>query len=109
MDKKSDIRLIPLKDISDDHDFWRGTRFRIYNVGENVKDKSEDFYEYMLAQIPGDDKYFLATNVLGYKSGAALALVKISSDENKIVVKGKTLKASIGIEDTFVVADEFFT
>jgi hypothetical protein len=103
----SDIKLIPLKDIKDDHEFWRGTRFRIYNVGQNVKDKNDDYYEYMLAQIPGDNDHFLLTNVVGYKSGAALALVKTIDDKSKIVVTAKALKFSLGTEDTFVVVDEF--
>ncbi len=106
---KLDQKLIPLKDFRDDHEFWRGTRLRIYNVGQNVNDKNEDYYEYMLAQIPSDNEHFLITNVVGYKSGAAFGLVKISNDSKKVIVKAKALKSTLGLEDTFVVVDEFLT
>jgi hypothetical protein len=101
------MKLIPIKDIKDNDEFWRGTRFRMYNVGLNVKDKKDDYYEYMLAQIPGDSDHLLLTNVVGYKSGAALALVKTSDDKSKLVVTGEAIKFSIGTEDTFVIKDEF--
>ena len=101
------MELIPIINIKDDDEFWRGTRFRIYNVGLNVKDKKDDYYEYMLAQIPGDREHFLLTNVVGYKSGAALALVKTSDDKTKIVVTGKAIKFSIGTDNTFLVKDEY--
>ena len=101
------MELIPIKDIKDTDEFWRGTRFRLYNVGQNVKDKKDDYYEYMLAQIPGDNDHFLLTNVVGYKSGAALGLVKTSDDKSKIVVTGKEIKYFIGTEDTYLIKDEF--
>ncbi len=100
------MKLIPIKDIKDTDEFWSGTRFRIYNVGLNVKDKKDDYYEYMLAQIPGDNEHFLLTNVVGYKSGAALALIKTSDNKSKIVVTGKAIKFSIGTDNTFVLNDE---
>lgn len=100
------MKLIPIKDIKDEEEFWIGTRFRIYNVGLNVKDKKDDYYEYMLAQIPGDNDYFLLTNVVGHKSGSALALVKTINDNSKIVVTGHSLKFSIGTEDAYLLKDE---
>ena len=38
-------KLIPLVDLDDKTEIWRGTRFRQYNVGLNVKDKKQDYYE----------------------------------------------------------------
>ncbi len=101
------MKLIPINEINDEQEFWRGTRFRIYNVGLNVKDKKDDYYEYMLAQIPNDKEHFLLTNIVGYKSGAALGLVKISDDQNKIVVTAKEIKFFMGIEDVYFLKDEF--
>jgi len=69
--------LIPLEAIKDDELFWRGTRFRQYGVDPNVENKEEGFYEYMLAEIPGERDFMLLTCVEGYKSGCALALVKM--------------------------------
>ena len=99
--------LIPLALVNDHEQFWLGTRFRIYNIGQNIKDQEEDFYEYMLAQVPGESEYLLLTNVRGYKAGAALALVKIDFDSGKVVVTAKELKSCIGIVDTFIVNSTF--
>lgn len=101
------MKLIPVKDIADDAEFYRGRRFRIYNIGLNVADKADDYYEYMLAELPGDHDYMLLTNVVGYKSGSALALVKISNDAHRVVVTGAAIKFSLGTEDTFYLEDEF--
>jgi len=101
------MRLIPLKKIKDNDEFWRGTRFRLYNVGQNVKRKRDDYYEYMLAEIPSDIKYMLLTNVKGYKSGAALTLVKIKKSKTKIVVTGKAIKFSMGTEGTFLLKGKY--
>ena len=89
--------LKPLRVISDDQEFCKGTRFRQYEVGLNVKNKEEDFYEYMLAEIPGEKEFMLLTCVEGYKSGSALALVK-----TKFIVTGKAIKYSMGTENTFL-------
>ncbi|MBW1294159.1 hypothetical protein [Aquimarina litoralis] len=97
------MKLIPLKDIADTQEFWRGTRFRHYGV--NVSDKESDFYEYMLAEIPGNKEHMVLTCVEGYKSGIALALVKTSKDKTKFVVTGKAIKYAMGIENTFVIKE----
>ncbi len=99
------MKLIPLTKVKDTDEFYKGTRFRIYNVGLNVKNKKDDFYEYMLVEIPGDDEYMLITNVVGYKSGSALALVEIKKNKRKIVVTGKSIKFSMGKENTFLLKD----
>ena len=99
------MKLIPLTDINDQDEFWMGTRFRIYNVGLNVSNKDDDYYEYMLAEIPGDSNYMLMTNVVGHKSGSALALVKTTLDQNRYIVTGKSIKFSIGTEKTYLLKD----
>lgn len=96
------ITLIPLIEIDSQHDFWRGDRFRQFGMGLNVP-KDEDYYEYMLADIPGDREHMLLTCVEGYKAGCALGFVKISNDDSKIVVKGKTIKEFMGTQNTFIV------
>ncbi len=100
------MKLIPLTKIKDADEFYRGTRFRLYNVGLNVKSKKEDYYEYMLTENPSDNEYMLLTHVEGYKAGATLALVKIKKSKTKVVVTGKAIKFSIGTENTFLLKDK---
>lgn len=98
------MKLRPLIQIHDEQEFWRGTRFRQYEVGLNVESKKDDYYEYMLAEIPGEN-YMLLTCVKGYKAGIALALVKMADDKSRRVVKGKAVKYAMGIKDTFVIEE----
>lgn len=96
-------KLIPLKEIKDNVEFWKGTRFRQYEIGLNVPEKENDFYEYMLIEVPGKRDYMLLTCVEGYKSGSALVWVKTADDTSKFVVTGKAIKYSIGIRNTYVL------
>ena len=96
-------KIKPLEEIEDDMEFWKGTRFRQYQVGLNVSNKEDDYYEYMLAEIPGERDFMLLTCVEGYKSGSALALVKTSKDKTKFIIKGQAIKYSMGIENTFLI------
>ncbi len=98
--------LIPLSTIADDREIYRGTRFRQYKIGLNVPRKEDDYYEYMLAEIPGEREYMLLSCVEGYKSGCALAMVKTAMDAGKFVVTGKAIKYSMGIEDTYLLEAE---
>lgn len=99
---EKNIQLLPLKDINDEIEFWKGTRFRQYGVGLNLENKENDFYEYMLAEIPGEKDFMLLTCVEGYNSGSALALVKTLDDESRFVVNGKAIKYSMGIENIYL-------
>ena len=95
------MTLVPLTEINDDEEFFIGTRFRIYNVGLNVQKKEDDFYEYMLTQVPGESEHLNMSNVNGHKAGYSLALVKLKI--GTLVVTGKALKFSIGTKNTFLV------
>ena len=99
---EKNLQLLPLKDINDEKEFCKGTRFRQYGIGLNVDDKNDDFYEYMLAEIPSERNFMLLTCVEGYKSGSALALVKTIEDKTKFIVNGKAIKYSMGIENTYL-------
>lgn len=99
------MQLVPLSTIDDHELFTRGMRFRIYHVGLNVKDKKDDYYEYMLADNPSEPEYMLLTNVVGYKAGSSLALVKTLDDKTKHAVNAKALKYSMGVEHTFWVKE----
>ena len=97
--------LTPLAEIPDDEEFWKGTRFRQYEIGLNVENKEDDFYEYMLAEVPGESEYMLLTCVEGSKSGSALALVKTSEDKSKFIVTSKAVKYSMGIENIYLIKE----
>ncbi|MDO5981272.1 hypothetical protein [Flavivirga spongiicola] len=99
-------KIKPLKEIEDKLEFWKGTRFRQYQMGLNVSEKEDDYYEYMLAEIPGERDFMLLTCVEGYESGSALALVKTSEDKTKFVITGKAIKYSMGIENTYLMESE---
>lgn len=100
------MKLIPLKDVNDEIEFWKGTRFRIYGIGLNVENKNDDFYEYMLAEIPVERAFMLLTCVEGYKSGSTIALVKTSQNKSKFIVKCKEVKFSIGIENVYLIDEK---
>lgn len=102
---KKQVELIPLASLPDDQEIYMGTRFRQYEIGLNVSRKEDDFYEYMLAQIPGKYDYMLLSCVEGPKSGYALALVKTSDIPGKFVVTGKAIKYSMGVEHTFMLVE----
>ena len=94
--------LIPLKRIKDEEEFWKGSRFRQYKIGLNLENKEDDFYEYMLTEIPGEKEYMVLTCVEGYKSGSTLALVKTLEDKSRFVVTAKAIKYSMGIENVYL-------
>lgn len=100
------VKIKPLTDIEDEMEFWKGTRFRQYEIGLNVSRKEDDYYEYMLTEVPGKSDYMLLTCVEGYKSGSALAYVKTASDKSKFVVTGKAIKYSMGIKNTYLLENE---
>ena len=99
------MKLIPLSEIKDNDEFWKGTKFRQYRIGLNISDSEEDYYEYMLVEIPGEKNYMLLTCLTGHKSGSTLALVKTVDKTNKFVVSGKTIKYSVGVQNTYLVKE----
>ncbi|MBL7964823.1 MAG: hypothetical protein JNM31_13380 [Flavobacteriales bacterium] len=96
--------LVPLGNVPDDHEFWSGTLFRLYNVGMNVKDKSEDFYEYMLVDDNDPDHMILANSSREagrYKRGLVICHVKRLKGASRAVVTGAAMKFSFGTEHTY--------
>jgi len=99
-------KIIQLKELDDNMSIWKGTRFRQYNVDLNVTDKKDDYYEYMLTEIPGEKDFMLLTCVEGYKSGSPLAYVKTDNVEKSFKVNIGEMKSSMGIEGTFMILEE---
>ena len=93
--------FIPISELNDTYEFWRGSRFRQYGIGLNVNSPEEDYYEYMLCEIPGNRDEMLLTCCEGYKSGCALAYVKTIEDKTKFKVDAKAIKYSMGEENIY--------
>ena len=64
--------------------------------------KGDNYYEYMLTEIPGERNHMLLTCIERYKSGSVLAFVKTSKDTNSLTATGKTLKNAMGRENIFL-------
>jgi hypothetical protein len=97
-------KMTPLRDIEDNREFWKGTRFRKYGVGLNVKNKDEDYYEYMLTEIPPKRDRMMLTHVNGYKSGSVISFIK-TSETTKFVVSGKEIKNCLGLINTYLIEE----
>jgi hypothetical protein len=100
------IKKIELSEFTDEHQFSIGTYIRIYGVKDLAAKKDEDdYYEYMLADIPGDSEFKLITNVSRevtvFKAGYSLAMAKTIEGSNW--VSGKELKRVVGIDKTFII------
>lgn len=92
---------IPLKAISDDCKIWAGTRVRLHNVGLNVVDKNNDYYEYLVSFIYGNAVYLQLTNLSQGEAGNIICVIE--KDLPNHYSLGKTLKHMMGQENTFVL------
>lgn len=101
------LKLTALVEVDDAEEFWSGTRVRIYGVGMNVPDKTEDYYDYMLATIPGEREFMLVTNVTTdagrHKAGASTGLIRTVPQVDRFVVVGSTLKEYFGLEKVYLL------
>ena len=95
------LKLIPLSDIDDKRTFHLGNRFRQYEIGLNVESKEEDYYEYMLCEMPGEREQMLLICAEGYKAGIGLAYVKTNGDDSTFLVNADAIKFSMGIENIY--------
>lgn len=94
----------PISEINDKTKFYRGSRFRQYGIGLNVKNKEDDYYEYMLTIVLGEPDHLLLMCVEGYKSGSPLAYVK--TEPNEMYVTANSLKRSMGVENVYLLNEE---
>ena len=104
--KLKNIKRIKLSEFDDKHQFSIGTYLRIYGVNDLAAKRDEDdYYEYMIADIPGDSEYKLITNVSRevtvFKSGYALAMAKTIEGTNWI--SAKELKRVVGEDKTYII------
>lgn len=96
-------KWIPLVNIDDKEIIWAGTKVRLYNVGLNVKEMEDDYYEYLVSFIFGNDDYLQLTNLTDGKAGNILCVIE--KDKPNHYTLGKTLKYIVGLENTFILLD----
>ncbi|HEX3047111.1 MAG TPA: hypothetical protein VHY08_20325 [Bacillota bacterium] len=92
---------ISLKTIEDNEKIWAGTRVRLYDVGLKVKDKKDDYYEYIVSYIYGNDEYLQLTNLSPGEAGNIICIIK--KDLPNHYSTGKTLKEMMDVEKSFVL------
>lgn len=94
------IDWIPLINISDDEKIWAGTKLRLYNVGLNVRNKQNDYYDYLVSFIYDNQEYLQLTNLSNGKAGNILCVIR--KDNPNHYSLGKSLKEMVGLENTCV-------
>ncbi len=55
------MNRVPISQLSNNIKIWSGTIVRLHNVGLNISDKSEDYYEYLISEIYGNPEYLQLT------------------------------------------------
>ncbi len=94
---------IPLIDIEDDGKIWAGTKVRLYNVGLNVKDKSLDYFDYLVSYIYDNNDYLQLTNLSQGEAGNIICVIKKDSPNHYAL--GKSLKEMMGLENTYLLLE----
>ncbi len=92
---------ISLKEIKDCEKVWAGTRVRLYDVGLNVKDKKDDYYDYLVSYIYDNEEYLQLTNLSQGEAGNIICVIK--KDLPNQYSTGKILKEMMDIEKSFVL------
>ena len=94
------INWIPMSKLNDDEIIWSGRRVRLYNIGLNVADSSDDFYEYLVSDIYGNDKYFQLTCLSQGKAGNVICVIQKELPNQYAL--GKELKRMMDVNNTFI-------
>ena len=92
---------IPLKNIKNGEKVWVGTKVRLYNVGLNVENKQDDYYDYLVSFIYGNNEYLQLTNLSQGEAGNIICVLQ--KDLPNHYATAKTLKHMIGLENSFVL------
>lgn len=85
------MKTIPLIEIEDNREFWRGTLLRFYY-------NEKKYYDYLLAQAPWENS-MLVVNVTenDNKKGAVYGgVLPVDASEGKFVVKKKDFQHTFG-------------
>ena len=95
------MEWIPVPKISDEKIIWAGMKVRLYGVGLNVEDKTDDYLEYIVSFIYGNDEFMQLTCLSQGEAGNILCVIKKDSPNH--FARGKQLKRMMGMENTFVM------
>lgn len=97
--------LIPLSELDDNQEFYKGAKFRLYGVGLSQANPEEDYYDYMLIYDHSD--HMTLANVTSdkgrHKAGSVICYVPLHKVEGRIVVSAAEMKRMFGIEKTFFI------
>ena len=94
------MNWIPLSKLSDEEIIWSGRRVRLYNVGLNVTDSADNFYEYLVSEIHGNSDYFQLTCLSQGKAGNIICVIKKELPNHYAF--GKELKRMMDVDNTFI-------
>lgn len=79
-----------LDNISDNFRIYSGVVIRMYDVGLNVKNAEEDYYDYIVSEIYGDTDYFQLVCISSGEGGNIGCILK--RHEGDSYVLGRELK-----------------
>jgi len=106
------IKLFPLHDIDSTKEFWSGTKLRVLNVGMNVDDKSEDYYDYILAYASWESESMMIVNITDNNSKAGSVyggVIPIRTDLGRAVVTKAGFQHTLGkgLKDWYLIIEEY--
>lgn len=81
-----------LTDINDNDKIYCGIIARIYGVGLNVKNKEDDFYDYIISEVYNEKKLFQLVCLSQGEEGNITCVIKICEDEHEVYALGSELK-----------------
>ena len=104
-------KLKPLIEIDAEQEFWSGTKLRKLNAGMNVKDKAQDYYDYILAYANWDSKSMMIVNNTANNSKAGSVyggVIPIRKDIGKAVVTKAGFQHTLGkdLKDWYLIIDK---
>lgn len=102
------MNLIPINKLSDDSEFYQGTRIRKYRSRPKDADDLKDFFEYMLVDYD-DKEYMMVVNISSangsYHAGSVYSYVNKLQEVLRHVVTGKALKEKLNEPETYILVE----
>ena len=99
------MKLVPINNYDNDHEFYRGTVIREFEIGLNVSNSDEDYYDYMLVNDPSDNEYFILVNI-SFKNGKAGALrTHIKYKKNTMFTTKNEIIKMLNSKNIYIVED----
>lgn len=96
-------KWISINEIADGQKVCAGMIVRLYNVGLNVPNRTEDYYDYLISYVFANDQYLQLVNLSLGEAGNILCILEKELPHYHAL--GKTLKHMVGVEDTYLLVD----